>query len=66
MLAGGSGYASSGVGGDNRAGSRLVVKELRQVLQYAYNLEGYAWGGIEQGGLELYIQILKDIPLKDT
>jgi hypothetical protein len=42
-----------------------LLRNYAKLIQYAYDLEDYAWGGAEPGGLELYIQILKDILLKD-
>jgi hypothetical protein len=42
-----------------------LLRNYTKLIQYAYDLEDYSWGGVETGGLELYIQILKNILLKD-
>jgi len=37
-----------------------LLRNYAMLIQYADDLEDYAWGGTEPGGLELYIQNLKD------
>lgn len=41
-----------------------LLRNYAKLIQYAYDLENYAWGGTEPGGLELYIHILIEILLK--
>lgn len=38
-----------------------LLRNYAEIVDYALNLEDYAWGGSEFGGLEKYIEDLKKI-----
>lgn len=38
-----------------------MIRNYAKLMRWAYDLEDYAWGGQEPGGLELYIEKLKGL-----
>ena len=38
-----------------------MIRNYAKLIQWAYDLEDYAWGRQEPGGLELYIDALRSL-----
>ncbi|MEA5032297.1 MAG: hypothetical protein VB025_09135 [Sphaerochaeta sp.] len=38
-----------------------MIRNYARLMRWAYDLEDYAWGGDEFGGLELYIDVLRNL-----
>lgn len=40
-----------------------MIRNYAKLMRWAYDLEDYAWGGEERGGLEQYVETLQELLL---